>query len=138
MTEKELILENVELKQKNEWLESENSKLQRIIFELQRELSSNNIQVNCDPIEYKDREKVIQDYIKKKLDTSIYDLGLSYRALYALLYLGCENLRDIISHRPEDFLELHNCGKKTVEEIVSLAKKEGFEMGLEDSSKIEI
>ena len=131
MTEKELILENVKLKQKNEWLESENSRLQRIIYELQREVDSNKSQVDCSTIEHKDREKVIQDYIEKKLNTSIYDLGLSNRALFALMYLGCENLRDIISHRPEDFYELRNCGKKTVDEIVSIAKKEGFEMVLE-------
>ena len=105
MTEKELILENVKLKQKNEWLESENSRLQRIIYELQREVDSNKSQVDCSTIEHKDREK--------------------------LMYLGCENLRDIISHRPEDFYELRNCGKKTVDEIVSIAKREGFEMGLE-------
>ena len=131
MTEKELILENVKLKQKNEWLESENSRLQRIIYELQREVDSNKSQVDCSTIEHKDREKVIKDYIEKKLNTSIYDLGLSTRALYALMYLGCETLRDIIRHRPEDFNKLRNCGKKTVDEIVRLAKKEGFEMGLE-------
>jgi DNA-directed RNA polymerase alpha subunit len=132
MTEEELLIENTELKIKNEWLEKENSRLESEINWLQKEIDSLKSIPPKEELEIKkDQEEEERAYLKKKLETRLVDFNISVRSLNVLRNMGCNTLGDLIKHSPAEILSARNCGKKTIEEIIDVVRHEGFELGMD-------
>ena len=132
MTEEELLIENTELKIKNEWLEKEISRLESEIHWLQKEIDSlKSIPPKGELEQKKDWEEEERAYLKEKLETQLVFFNFSIRALTVLRNMGCDTLGDLIKHSPEDILSVRYCGKKTLEKIIDVVRDEGFELGMD-------
>ena len=132
MTEKDLQKDNTELKKRNEWLESECARLKLEVYKLQNEVYS--MKYTPDKTETKlkkEKASAEREYYLKKLDTRISDFPFPARAKNILLSLECETLRDVVRLQPRDLLKRVNCGRGTVNDIESILRTEGFELGMD-------
>lgn len=132
MTEKDLQKENTELKKRNEWLESECARLKLEVYKLQNEVYS--MKYTPDKTETKlkkEKASAEREYYLKKLDTRISDFPFPARAMNILRSLECETLRDVVRLQPRDLLKRVNCGRGTVNDIESILRTEGFELGMD-------
>ena len=133
MTEKELEIENLELRLEIGLLEKENDDLHWEIYKIRKETGLK------DPKEYhyKSRKQELKEFLASKLDSRIVDLRISIRALNVLKSLNCYPLRDVIKLSPKEIFETRNCGKKTLAEIIECLKDEGLELGMDESKFFE-
>lgn len=133
MTEKELEIENLELRLEIGLLEKENDDLHWEIYRIRKETGLK------DPKEYhyKSRKQELKEFLASKLDSRIVDLNISIRALNVLKSINCNTLRDVIKLSPKEIFETRNCGKKTLAEIIELLKNEGLELGMDESKFFE-
>jgi len=133
MTEKELEIENLELRLEIGLLEKENDDLHWEIYKIRKETGLK------DPKEYhyKSRKQELKEFLASKLDSRIVDLRISIRALNVLKSLNCYTLRDVIKLSPKEIFETRNCGKKTLAEIIECLKDEGLELGMDESKFFE-
>ena len=133
MTEKELEIENLELRLEIGLLEKENDDLHWEIYKIRKETGLK------DPKEYhyKSRKQELKEFLASKLDSRIVDLSISIRALNVLKSLNCYTLRDVIKLSPKEIFETRNCGKKTLAEIIECLKDEGLELGMDESKFFE-
>ena len=132
MTEKDLQKVNTELKKRNEWLESECARLKLEVYKLQNEVYS--MKYTPDKTETKlkkENASAEREYYLKKLDTRISYFPFPARAKNILLSLECETLRDVVKLQPRDLLKRVNCGRGTVNDIESILRTEGFELGMD-------
>ena len=156
MTEKDLQKDNTELKKRNEWLESECARLKLEVYKLQNEVYRNEwLESECARLKLevyklqnevysmkytpdktetklkKEKASAEREYYLKKLDTRISDFPFPARAKNILLSLECETLRDVVKLQPRDLLKRVNCGRGTVNDIESILRTEGFELGMD-------
>ena len=133
MTEKELEIENLELRLEIGLLEKENDDLHWEIYKIRKETGLK------DPKEYhyKSRKQELKEFLASKLDSRIVYFNISIRALNVLKSLNCYTLRDVIKLSPKEIFETRNCGKKTLAEIIECLKDEGLELGMDESKFFE-
>ena len=133
MTERELEIENLELRLEIGLLNREKLYLLREIDDIRRETGLK------DPKEYhyKSRKQELKKFLVKKLDTRIVDFNISIRVLNVLKSLNCDTLRDVIKLTPKEIFETRNCGKKTLADIIEFLRDEGLELGMDESKFFE-
>ena len=133
MTERELEIENLELRLEIGLLNREKLDLLREIDDIRRETGLK------DPKEYhyKSRKQELKEFLAKKLDTRIVDFNISIRVLNVLKSLNCYTLRDVIKLTTKEIFETRNCGKKTLADIIEFLRDEGLELGMDESKFFE-
>lgn len=133
MTERELEIENLELRLEIGLLNREKLDLLGEIDDIRRETGLK------DPKEYhyKSRKQELKEFLVKKLDTRIVDFNISIRVLNVLKSLNCYTLRDVIKLTPKEIFETRNCEKKTLADIIEFLRDEGLELGMDESKFFE-
>ena len=133
MTERELEIENLELRLEIGLLNREKLDLFGEIDDIRRETGLK------DPKEYhyKSRKQELKEFLAKKLDTRIVDFNISIRVLNVLKSLNCYTLRDVIKLTPKEIFETRNCEKKTLADIIEFLRDEGLELGMDESKFFE-
>ena len=133
MTERELEIENLELRLEIGLLNREKLDLLGEIDDIRRETGLK------DPKEYhyKSRKQELKEFLASKLDSRIVDLNISIRALNVLKSINCNTLRDVIKLSPKEIFETRNCGKKTLADIIEFLRDEGLELGMDESKFFE-
>ena len=132
MTERELELENLELRLEIGLLEKKNDDLYYEIYYLRTEMG-----LKAPEYQYKSRKQELKEFLASKLDSRIVDLRISIRALNVLKSLNCYTLKDVIKLSPKELFETRNCGKKTLAEIIECLKDEGLKLGMDESKYFE-
>ena len=83
-----------------------------------------------------ERRRIIMenDELCKKLNTKLYECGLSVRALNCLRSVDVETVADLIKCRKTDLLKCRNFGKKSMIELDELVESMGFSFGTDVDS----
>lgn len=64
--------------------------------------------------------------LKRKLEMSTAEIGLTVRTTNCLEERGIFTVRDLLERKPKELLSISNFGEKTLEEVYKALEKHGF------------
>lgn len=109
---------------RNSALSQANRELARKIIFLEREIEKQ--------IEIRELIKAkgeLRDSFSKFMRIDVKDCNLSVRARNVLRTMGIVTLYDLFQYKPEDFMKVHCCGKKSLSEFQAIASDYNMHLG---------